>query len=301
MRVLSDIDMIGEDGHLWMRLEGWEDKRFDLPANMYQFLLSPLQVIPSMKWDVPVKSFPDTSSFYCCRIGPFPRGDENFWRQVFSYLILNQNERKIFRNLGKSGKRKTQWLMGRLVAKDAVRMLLRERHGIEVGPAEVEIGKDGYGRPVPGGAWVDKIGAVPALSLTHTNGMAAAIVCNSQAGNRVGIDIEQIHPLEQEFGTTAFTSEEQDLLDSVEESDRPQWVIRFWCAKEAVAKALGRGLIEGPRSLSVQGLDVPTGTVKVALQGKLADDFPDLANTTVVVHTNREKDYIFTSTVCQWG
>ncbi len=299
MRVLSDIDMIGEDGHLWMRLEGWEDKRFDLPANMYQFLLSPLKVVPSMKWDAPVKPFPDNQSLYCCRTGRFSSGDEEFWMQVFSHLILNHNERKKFRNLGKSGKRKTQWLMGRLAAKDAIRGLLKKHYDIEAGPADIEIGTDGYGRPVPAGACIDKTGAVPALSLAHTNEMAAAIVCNSRAGNRVGFDIEQIRPLDESFIKTAFTSQERSLLDSFKESEQPYLALRFWCAKEALAKALGRGLTEGPHSLSVQGYDAATGTVKVTLRGRLAEEFPNLAKTTLFVHADMEKNYIFTSTVFQ--
>jgi len=298
-QVLSDIDMIGEDGHLWMRLEGWEDKRFDLPSEIYPFLLSPIKVIPSMRWDAPIKSFSDTSSLCCFRIGDLFQDDETFWKRVFGHLILNRNERKIFRNLGKSEKRQAQWLMGRLVAKDAVRMLLKEHYGIEVAPADVGIEKDEYGRPVPSGAWTNEIETVPALSLAHTNGLAVAIACHHQAGKRVGIDIDRIRSLDQGFEKIAFTPEEQSLLDSVEKSLRQQWVVRFWCAKEAVAKALGRGLIEGPQSLSVRSLDVQTGTVKIALQGKLADEFPDLANATVVVHTAQEKDYIFASTTCQ--
>ncbi|MBW1743509.1 MAG: polyketide synthase dehydratase domain-containing protein [Deltaproteobacteria bacterium] len=298
-QVLSNIDLIGEDGHIWMRLEGWEDKRFDLPSEIYPFLLSPIKVIPSMRWDAPIKSFPDPSYFCCFRIGDPFQGDKTFWKLVFSHLILNRNERKVFHTLGKSEKRQTEWLMGRLVAKDAVRMTLKEHYGIEVGPADIKIEKDVYGNPVPGGAWSDEIETVPALSLAHTNGLAVAIACHLKAGQRLGIDIEGIRSLEQGVEKIAFTQKEQSLLDSVEESLRQQWVFRFWCAKEAVAKALGRGLIEGPKSLSVQRLDVKTGALKIALQGKLADEFPDLADATVLVHTAQEKDYIFASTICQ--
>ncbi len=34
-QVVSDIDLVRTDGRLWMRLEGWEDKRFGLPASAY--------------------------------------------------------------------------------------------------------------------------------------------------------------------------------------------------------------------------------------------------------------------------
>lgn len=297
--VSSDIDMINEDGKLWMRLEAWEDKRFDLPPSIQQFLLSPIKVIPNIRWDAPIASWHNPSSFYCCRIETLFRGDEDFWRRVFAHLILNHKERQFFSNLGKSKKRQDEWLMGRLVAKDAVRMFLKQRYEMELGPVDVEIAQDEYGCPVPQGAWVKQIKAVPALSLAHNNGIAVAIAGYQNAGQKVGIDIEEIRSLEQGFETTAFAPKEVELLDSVTESARQQWVIRFWSAKEAAAKALGRGLAEGPHSLAVQAFDVKTGIVKIALKGKLAEEFPDLARTAMIVYTGQEEKHIFASTICE--
>ena len=285
--VSSDIDMINEDGKLWMRLEAWEDKRFDLPPSIQQFLLSPIKVIPSIRWDAPIASWHNSSLFYCCRIETLFRGDEDFWRRVFAHLILNHKERQFFSNLGKSKNRQIQWLMGRMAAKDAIRMFLKQRYKMELGPVDVEITQDEYGRPVPQGAWAEKIKAVPALSLAHTNGIAVAIAGYHNAGQKVGIDIEEIRSLEQGFETTAFAPKEVELLDSVTESARQQWVIRFWSAKEAAAKALGRGLAEGPHSLAVQTFDIKTGIVKIALKGKLAEEFPDLARTAMIVYTGQ--------------
>ena len=298
-QVSSDIDMIGEDGQLWMRLEAWEDKRFDLPSTTYAFLLSPVKAMPSISWNAPLDSFSNADSFSCRRIKKLFQGNEGFWRLVFAHLILNHNEKQIFCNLGKSEKRQTEWLMGRLVAKDAVRMFLKQRYKMELGPADVEIAQDEYGCPVPQGAWAKEIKAVPALSLAHTNGIAVAIAGYQNAGQKVGIDIEEIRSLERGFETTAFAPKEVELLDSVTESARQQWVIRFWSAKEAAAKALGRGLAEGPQSLAVQALDVKTGIVKIALKGKLAEEFPDLARTAVVVYTGQEEKHIFASTICE--
>lgn len=298
-QVRSDIDMIGEDGQLWMRLEAWEDKRFDLPAEAYAFLLSPINVILSTRWDAPIGSHLNSSLLFRFRSETLFKGDDAFWKRVFAHLVLNRNERRTFRNLGKSEKRRTEWLSGRVVAKDAVRVLLKQLHGIELGPADVEIGQDEHGRPVPQGAWAREIDVVPALSLAHTGEIAVAIAGHLNSGQGIGIDIERIRPLEQEFETTAFTPEEKDLLDSVDESARQQWVIRFWCAKEALAKALGRGLIEGPQGLAVQQLNVRTGDVKIALQGKLAQEFPKLSKSAVVVHTAQEENYIVACTVCE--
>ena len=291
--------MINEDGKLWMRLEAWEDKSFDLLPSIQQFLLSPIKVIPSIRWDAPIASWHNPSLFYCCRIETLFRGDEDFWSRVFAHLILNHKERQFFSNLGKSKNRQIQWLMGRLVAKDAVRMFLKQRYEMELGPVDVEIAQDEYGCPVPQGAWAKEIKAVPALSLAHTNGIAVAIAGYQNAGQNVGIDIEEIHSLEQGFEAMAFAPKEVELLDSVTESARQQWVFRFWSAKEAAAKALGRGLAEGPQSLAVQTLDVKTGIVKIALKGKLAEEFSDLARTAMIVYTGQEEKHIFASTICE--
>ncbi len=298
-QIRSNFDIIGEDGRLWMRLVAWENMRFDLPIEAYYFLLSPIEVIPSKRWDLPVSSFSNSSLFLCFRSDTHFLGDEPFLRQVFAHLILNRNERETFRRLGKSEKRLTQWLTGRLVAKDAVRVLLKQHYGIELGPADVEIGQDEYGRPVPQGAWTQAIELVPTLSLAHTNGIAVVIAALLNSDQGIGIDIERVRSLEERFENTAFTPEELDLLNSVEVSARQQWVIRLWCAKEALAKALGRGLIQGPQSLIVRELNIPAGDVKVALQGKFAEEFQEFSQSTVVVHTALEEDYIIASIICE--
>lgn len=296
-QVLSDIDMIGPDGRLWMRLEGWEDKRFDLPETMYRFLLSPREVIPSVAWADPVASFGDPSCFVCCRTGPLSRGDEKFWQKVFSYLMLNHRERTLFKNLGASEDRRQQWLMGRLAAKDAVRLLLKERYGITAGPADIEIGNDGYGRPVAGGDWLRAVQAAPVLSLSHTSGMATALAGIAGAGAGVGIDIEPLRPLDQTFMSTVFSQGELEILNAITAAERQQWALRLWCAKEALAKALGRGLEGNPRSIAVRGVDITTGTVTAVVQGTLAVDVPDSARTGMCVHTYQDNAYIVASTL----
>ena len=298
-QVFSDIDMIGEDGRLWMRLEGWEDKRFGLPASAYSFLLSPTRVIPSLRWDAPIASLPDADGFFCVRLDGLFKDDEAFWTQVFSHLILNQTEREIFARLGKSAKRRAQWLVGRLLAKDAVRMVLRERHGMEIPPADIEIRQDEHGRPNPWGAWAHELEQVPCLSIAHTNGMCMAVAGPARGDRSVGVDIEQVRPLGEGFEAAAFTPAERMLLRDLNGSERQEWTVRFWSAKEAASKALGRGLLDGPHGLVVQHMDMPEGRILVRPEGRLAEHFPDLLDQPIRVYTLREDDYIVASTVVQ--
>ncbi|MEI6126778.1 MAG: 4'-phosphopantetheinyl transferase superfamily protein, partial [Pseudomonadota bacterium] len=156
-----------------------------------------------------------------------------------------------------------------------------------------------YGRPVPTGNRRDTIDGTLELSLAHTSDMAAAVVTNSRAGKRVGIDIERMRPTDELFAATAFTVPERTLLASIDAADLPQWTLRFWCAKEAVAKALGRGLQEGPQSLTVETFDMHDGTVNVRLQKKYAEEFPGLAQEAICVHSYQEEDYIYAAAICR--
>jgi phosphopantetheinyl transferase len=185
------------------------------------------------------------------------------------------------------------------VAKDAVREHLRQRHGMVLCPADIEIGQDEHGRPVPQGSWTQEVAIVPALSLTHTDGIAVAMVGHGSNGGGLGIDLDAIRRLTPGFNALVFSQDERGLLASLPSLAHEEWVMRLWCAKEAAAKALGRGLIEGPQSLKVQEIDTQTGIVKVAVRGKLAEAFPEFAAHLITTYTAREGNYVMASTHCQ--
>ena len=115
----------------------------------------------------------------------------------------------------------------------------------------------------------------------------------------VGIDVEKIRQSTQGFENLSFTKGEHNLLDSLEESVKDEWIARFWCAKESVAKALGRGLIEGPQSVVVKQMNAQTGIIQAALNGKLSDEFPEFYNAQITSYTTKEADYIIAITICE--
>ena len=317
-RIRANIDVIGSDGRLWMRVVGWQDWRFYFPQDLFDFWRFTNRGMVSTQWNTPISSFPKdiSESLECYQIRErFGDLGSTIWETVWAYLILNQNERQSYWNMveKKLENRRMDWLFGRTTAKDAVRMWFKKHHGIPKSeylgyPADIEIGEDDYGRPVPKGRWAQEIGIIPALSMAHADRMAVAIT--GPPNQRLGVDIEQIREREQGFETLAFTEEERTLLNSLEASTREEWITRFWCAKESVGKALGRGLIEGPKSLVVQELDAQTGTVKVALRGKLSEAFPEFAGAQIVAYTAtsnahprglsaKEENYIVASTICE--
>ena len=252
----------------------------------------------SVPWDIPIAEFPLPESFVCYRLETL-RPDQIISKDLWVHLILNRLEKETWHNMTGPESRRTKWLMGRWVAKDAVRMYLRKHHGVELCPADIEITADENGNPLPGGPWVHDIEDVPVVSLAHTDGVSVAVAGFNPGSKGVGIDIEQIRQRKPGFDRIAFVPEEQELLHLLDESSHQEWVTRLWCAKEAVSKALGQGLIEGPQSLAVQKLDSQTGVVEVALRGKLAEMFPEFANTRITAYTVRDSDYIVATSICE--
>ncbi|PYP99451.1 MAG: hypothetical protein DMF82_24835 [Acidobacteria bacterium] len=133
---------------------------------------------------------------------------------------------------------------------------------------------------------------MPILSLSHAGGVAVAVVGDGAAAAGVGVDLEQAGRLKDGAEELAFTSAEQALLAGVADGRQESWPLRLWCAKEAVAKALGLGLVAGPRALVADRLDPVSGTVQLRLSGEMAVRFPAVDGRPLVAHTARERDVI---------
>jgi phosphopantetheine--protein transferase-like protein len=132
----------------------------------------------------------------------------------------------------------------------------------------------------------------PIVSIAHSGDVAMALACANKDVPGVGIDLEPIDRVGADIERVAFTSHEQRLLDSIDQDERGEWATRLWCAKEAVGKAIGRGLINGPRELEIQEVDGGNGAVVVKLAGELARDLVELADRPIVAQTVREDEWI---------
>jgi phosphopantetheinyl transferase len=181
------------------------------------------------------------------------------------------------------------------VAKDAVRSLWRESRGERLFTADVEIAKDCHGRPVAVPRDANQSEPFPTVSVSHTNGIVAALAAFRP---HVGIDIERIQSRDAGFEKIAFDSTESKLLNSFT-TKRDEWITRFWCAKEAVAKGLGRGLVEGPGSVLVRAADPATGEIQVQLGPYLAEEFPEFSDANLCVRTVREDTLVVATTLCE--
>jgi 4'-phosphopantetheinyl transferase len=110
-----------------------------------------------------------------------------------------------------------------------------ERLGLVAGfaPGALPLGLGAHGKPfLDGSPW--------RFNLSHSHGIRLLAVAH---GLEVGVDIERIRPLRRRAALLArcFTARERARLE--EAPDRE--LLRHWAAKEALVKAIGRGIAYG--------------------------------------------------------
>ena len=266
----SDVDIVAPDGTVYMRLEGWADRRFDPPQRFHAAWTRPLETTMSEPWPQPVAALAGTASPECFRLGAMFGTGAGLWKELWPSLVLTPRERQTFRERSLPEPRRLEWLAGRTAAKDAVRQFVRRHYGLSLLPADIDIVQDEHGKPSAAGVWTKDVPHLPALSISHSGGIAAAVVADGSDGRSIGIDIQEIRELKPDFEGLLLDAEEKQFLLTVPQRDRGEWLLRTWSAKEAIAKALGRGLVEGPFSVKLVNVDVRTGIIRARPHGKLA-------------------------------
>ena len=294
LQVRSDIDLFTQEGRPWMSIKGWEDKRFDLPAPFYRFWKDPIQQGLSEDWEPSMQQAPGPLAV-CSLDNPLGRAD-GIWKSVWSHIVLGPEEREAYAALNGNEQAQMEWLLGRTAAKDAFRALVQRQAGIRLGPGDVVLSEDASGRPRIEGPWQQDQrlkGLRPALSLSHTNGraLAWAVEANGQEC-RIGIDLAELHATETVTDALTLSEGETRLLEEQGLSERVEWRIRFACARQSLARALGAGTPAESRAIEIMGWGEKAGTVLASPSSKGERDTSADPSQPVVVHTLREKDWI---------
>jgi phosphopantetheine--protein transferase-like protein len=290
----ANISVLDPAGRLLFQFVAWKDRRFfDSTREFVQFGLSPCNRVLSTPWPS-ITQHPSYPRFYGCRC--FESGGE-VWQKILAHIILSRREREIWLRLTEADKRRREWLLGRLVAKDAVRLFLKEKYGIKSCPADIEIFSDEYGRPIVRGDLVNELGCQLSISIAHWGEGSAALAGECTGHEGVGIDAEPLGRSHEGLEEIAFTAEEGTHLSAVPLSRRKEWLLRLWCSKEAVAKALGRGMVGNPRNLLIQDVDVETGSVTVRIAGELAQKLSDYADKSLIAYTGCDEALVFATSL----
>lgn len=167
----------------------------------------------------------------------FDRGflttSNRIWLRSLAIACLSDQEREAFHALPPRGPRQEEWLMGRIVVKEAGLSVLMGASNADL--AELTVAQDAAGRP----SLIQPDGTRVPCSISHCAGAAVGAV--APPGVSVGIDIEPVNGPDDPFvgGALAFHPSEAPTIDRF----GPKTI---WCAKEAAAKALGTGLMGAP-------------------------------------------------------
>jgi hypothetical protein len=269
----GDFDLVGSRGQVWAHVRGWEDRRFFLPEPVRHHVLSPRRSRlgrPLAVDEKLLRGIPDALA-YRLDLKLFPAGffsePTTIWERALAHSNLSRAELERWKGLHVPSPQRTDWLLSRIVAKDAVHEFVRRRSGVALSPCDIVIEWDGGSRPVVLGPGVDRLGGTPSLALTRSAGVNVAVV--GPSGCRLGIDAEALNhrPTDTE---AALTAGERARLAALAPEGPDEWRCRAVCAKNAAAKALGVAATGGPPSFSVEAVDPETGEVRLAFVGPSA-------------------------------
>ncbi len=172
-QVSHRIDLLGPDDRLWCRLAPAEYWRFYWPLEFVDFFRHKERFLLAKDWSAPAAGEP----VRCLRLDPPSDLCQPVHRMALARVTLTREEWKIFRLLKLSEQELTDWLFGRIAAKDAVRVLWFERHGQRLFPADIELGIDADACIRPryrGGELIEELPRVSFASVPGTSAAAAA-------------------------------------------------------------------------------------------------------------------------------
>ncbi|MDB4923262.1 beta-ketoacyl synthase N-terminal-like domain-containing protein [Mucilaginibacter sp.] len=211
------------NGRVWAIISGWQNRRLEIDEPLWNVSMSPLNNRLSEEIAPGVFMFHQAYSRVVS------------WDFILK-RYFNQDEKKHHNSLPPN-KRKT-WIISRVAVKDAVRNLLNKVKQQACYPIAFGIRADELGKPYPHGGLADGIH----ISIAHKGTDAVGI---AQFDKPVGIDMETIEERGAGFFGLVFSKTETALLTG---KDKAEWATRFWVAKEAYGKYLGKGLQGNPKA-----------------------------------------------------
>ena len=108
---------------------------------------------------------------------------------MLALLILSRRERELWYAI-ESDTGRSEWLIDRCVAKDAVRMLVQKLTGIALFPADIEISGDVRRSPKVEGGWTMRLAVKPFVRVALHNGTPLAVA---------GLDPEKVADIISRF------------------------------------------------------------------------------------------------------
>lgn len=145
-----------------------------------------------------------------------------------------------------------------VVARANMRIVLGNRLGTP--PCDLTFAYNDFGKP----RLVQKGAAPPHFNLSHSGALAMLAISDRFP---LGIDIEEMKPVEEDIAGYFFSARERASLVRVPQSDYLQAFYRCWTRKEALVKARGEGL-----TIALDSFDVSVGERATLDLSRLEDE-----------------------------
>ena len=293
---VADVLVSDGRGRLVMTASGWEDLICPVTPPVHRLMQRPSETYLTQEMppallgelSLPVRGSMVTQVPH----GVF-EGQQELWLKAVAFALLNPAERDEWLAMRGIATRRIEWLLGRACVKEALRRYLLEQHQQHWAATDIPIWTDDSGKPHALGSWQDRTRETVDISIAHTSGLVAAAIT---VNGRIGIDLERLgRDLSDDFSRSVFTLEEQEL--AAQSGEGPTTLLRFWCGKEALAKALGTGIRYSPSDLRARAFDVSTGRIEIELAGQWLDVFRPLQGRTLQVNTSILEDHILATCV----
>jgi acyl transferase domain-containing protein/phosphopantetheinyl transferase len=248
----ADVTLIASDGSVLAKFNTICSRGIALEEPWKTFIYDPLNCHPAgINTEEVLSLVPDSPLWAVASFGNTDLPSDEVTLTWLMDYIFNQTEQRYCELAFKTGPRRREWLMGRLAAKQAVRALLLKLHGVNVALADIVIMQNDVGKPFASGEFVNQLGWMPLVSLSHKDGQVIAVAAHPQMGDSIGIDLENCAEREEGFERLAFTELEQDSLARVSQEAKKIMMAALWSCKEAAAKASGMGLRNNPKSIQI--------------------------------------------------
>lgn len=227
--LISDIYMT-RNNKLWAKAIGWHNRKSEVDEQLYK------SVVNTEYNSLSEEIYPGIFFF------------EKKYKRVNSWFLaqsfcLNKLEQDYRNSLPLS--RQTSWLMGRIVAKDALKTILTPYHDEKVHVASITVMPDKIGKPI---AKFKEMNLN--VSIAHKDNYAVAIANKDE---NIGIDIEVIKDRDPSFINMVLNNKEIELLPSLDKIS--EWITRCWVAKEAYGKYTGFGLKGNPKNYQIEKIE----------------------------------------------
>ncbi len=292
----ADIQVSDGNGNLLIHMRGWEEICERVPQEYHNYILHPSEQYLTQELPLEMLGNPATPVAASVANGvPLKifENNQELWLKTLAHVLLSPEEREEWMEMQGAASRRAEWLFGRAAAKDSVRRFLLRYHQSRWTAADIPVWADDSGKPHALGNWREHTRAKIDISIAHTEKLVVAAVA---ANARIGIDIEAVNrDLSEDFTKGVFTQDELELAANT--SKAPTAMLRFWCAKEAISKALGTGIRYSPRDLLITGIDMLSGQVQIELLGQWLDAFKHLKGRKNVINSSIYASHVFASCI----